>query len=240
MSEQTNALKELGLSENEASTYVTLLRMGSTTPSELSQKTNIHRINLYDLLKRLQEKGLVSYSIIGKRKYYEATEPKVLLAIMEEKKKTIEGIVPFLEKEKVLSKKQEETTIFKDKAGIKTILVEMTKSGPEILLQASGWGFRKNFPEYYDAWHQRLYENGVKLKTIASEKQRKEFEALKKIYKCKYLPTEEVFPSTTAIFGNNVFILIWLSTPVGILIRSHEVAESHKKYFNFLWEILKA
>ena len=71
-----DSLKDMGLSENEAKTYLALLRMGPSNASGIVQKTNIHRINIYDILNRLQDKGLVSYVFNGKRKQYEASSPE--------------------------------------------------------------------------------------------------------------------------------------------------------------------
>jgi len=239
MVDTKTALKELGLSDNEASTYITLLRLGSATPSELSQKTNIHRINLYDLLLRLQEKGLVSYSIVGKRKTYEATEPKRLIDLIEEKRKTLQEAIPELEAQRALAKLPQEAIILKDKTGIKNILIEITKAKTEILVFASGWGFRQTFPEYYDVWHQRLRENKKVMQTVISSKFLGQDKEDSDVYNMRYLPSQFIFPSTTAIFNDKVFMIMWSKQPIGILIRGKEISESYKQYFKLLWETSK-
>jgi len=94
MADTKEVLQKFGLTENEAQVYLILLRLGSATASEITQKSGIHRINVYDILERMQEKGLVSYVMIGKRKHYEAADPKRILEIEEERKKDIQSIIP--------------------------------------------------------------------------------------------------------------------------------------------------
>ena len=237
MDKISEALEGIGLSGSEITTYLALLRLGSATPSELKIKTKLHRISLYDILERLIEKGLVSYSMIGKRKTYGAVDPKKLIGLIEEKKRLLEEAMPKLNAQQAIASAPQEATVFKDKTGIKNIFIEMTKSKTPIYLFASGWGFEKTFPYYYDVWHQRLKENGKVLQTLISKK----FvgKKLPDVYKIKYLPIEFIFPSTTAIYDDKVFIIIWGEYPIGIVIQGKKVSDSYKHYFELLWKQAK-
>ena len=46
-------LKELGFSGNESKVYLSLLKKGLSTASEISSNTSIHRTNIYDCLEVL-------------------------------------------------------------------------------------------------------------------------------------------------------------------------------------------
>ena len=78
-------LEKLGLTKTEAKVYLSLLKLGSTKTGLLVRKTNLHRATVYDVLKRLIEKGLVSYIIKGKIKYFQVTEPEYFLDKIKEK-----------------------------------------------------------------------------------------------------------------------------------------------------------
>ncbi|MFA5992082.1 MAG: helix-turn-helix domain-containing protein [Candidatus Pacearchaeota archaeon] len=234
-----SVLKEFGLTENEAETYLILLRLGSASASDILAKTGIHRINLYDILERLQEKGLVSYVIMGKRKHYEATDPKKILEIEEERKNKIKGIISELESQRQLSKSPQEATIYKDKQGIKNVISEVTKSKTEVYLFASGWGFKENFPDYYDTWYSHLKLNKIKVKHLISSKFRGRKQTSESFFENRYLPSEFVFPSTTVIFEDKVLLLMWSKQPIAILIRGEEISDSYKKFFEILWNASK-
>ena len=55
----------------------------------------------------------------------------------------------------------------------------------------------------------------------------------------KVLPKEFTSNSSTNIYGDKVSIIMWGSSPFGILIKSKEIAEAQKKHFNLLWAIAK-
>ncbi|MEI7960805.1 MAG: helix-turn-helix domain-containing protein [archaeon] len=228
-----SALEDFGLSKSEASIYVTLLKLGSATPSEIAQKTNIHRVSIYDILLKLQDKGIVSFAVLGKRKYYEAVKPEQLVILAEEKKKALEEIVPKLSAQMVLAKPANDATIFKDWAGIKSVLLEVTQVKGTVRTFSSGWGLPTINKNFYESWNQRLFENKVKIRFLVSKKHPQK---MKSNYEIRYLPDEFSLPSTTMIFEDKVFIIIWTSN-LGILIKSKDVAESYTKYFELLWNI---
>ena len=73
MYEQT--LQQIGLSKNEARIYETLLREGDSAVGHLAVKSQVHRRNVYDSLRRLVDRGLV-FEILGhSESVYSAAEP---------------------------------------------------------------------------------------------------------------------------------------------------------------------
>ena len=65
-------LEEFGLTKNEVKIYLTLLKMGRALAGEITEKSGIHRRNVYDSIERLMKKGLVSFIIQNNRKYFRA------------------------------------------------------------------------------------------------------------------------------------------------------------------------
>ena len=231
------SMKELGFTDNESKIYLILVRAGALTAAQISDKTKIHRMNVYSLLERLQEKGLISFSLTGKRKYYQAANPKMLLDLEEERKKKIAHIVSELESQINQSVDTQEALIYKEKKGIRAALEQVTKSKTEVCIFASGWVFQKHFPEYFEAWHQRLVDNKVKGKMLLSI-HFKDTKILKP-WDYRYLSSDFIFPSTTLIFEDKVLLNLWGIPPLAILIKGKEVAESYKKYFELLWKTAK-
>ena len=63
-----NQLKELGLSKGQISVYSAVLELGISSLNKIQEKTGIERRNIYDILNKLIEKGLISYTVEkGKR-----------------------------------------------------------------------------------------------------------------------------------------------------------------------------
>ena len=88
----TEILKEIGLNENEIKVYIILLRLGSSKVNEVYDKTKIPRSFIYEVLKSLIDKGLVSYVIKSGIRYYEAAKPLKLKEILKKKESKLDFI----------------------------------------------------------------------------------------------------------------------------------------------------
>ena len=67
----TKILEEVGLTPNESKVYLSLIELGSSSATQIIQKTGLHRAVVYDLLERLIEKGLVGHAIKGRKKFFD-------------------------------------------------------------------------------------------------------------------------------------------------------------------------
>ena len=82
------ALIASGLTRNEAKVYLALLKIGSASVNEITRKSGIHRVNAYDVINRLMEKGLISSTMRANKTYYEAANPEELLKILDKFQKS--------------------------------------------------------------------------------------------------------------------------------------------------------
>lgn len=73
-------LMELGLSEYEAKAYLSLLRESPATAYEIGKSSGIPTSKVYEVLKRLIEKGVISIIEEGKTKQYVPIEPDEFLS----------------------------------------------------------------------------------------------------------------------------------------------------------------
>ncbi|MFZ5955381.1 MAG: TrmB family transcriptional regulator [Nanoarchaeota archaeon] len=236
-------LMSLGLTNNEAIVYLALLETGSTNAGEIIKKTKLHRNIVYDNLERLIEKGLVSFVLIKNIKYFETTSPKELKEYIEkqkreivDKEKIVNQIIPEIDKKRSFPEKKQEAIIFKGKKGLKTILEEITKSKTEFLTFGTGWGMKQTMGDYYGQWHLKLMQNKIKSRILLPINKKNEYI---KPYEARYLPNENIMPSTICIFEDKVLNIIWGEDPIAVLITSEKVSSSYKSYFEMLWKIAK-
>ena len=82
-------LKELGYTEREIRVYEALLSLGKTTAGPIAAKAKLAHTKVYDTLQRLVDKGLVSFIIISKTKYFLAEDPNEILNKYDEKRERI-------------------------------------------------------------------------------------------------------------------------------------------------------
>lgn len=238
-------LESLGLSKNEAKTYLALLKLGSVPAGPLIKALGMHRAAVYNLLDILIDKGLVHYVIQANRKYFEAQAPKRLLEIIEEKKQRLEKeeeqlqeLLPGLEMQRKLSQESQEGTIYKGKKGLKSIFEDILNyPNQEFLVMGASGKFKELFGAYFIHLHNRRVANKIKMRILYSQSMKKEKrEKELKLAEVRYLPETNITPSTTFIYGDKVVIIMWSDTPLAFLMRSRNAAESYKTFFDLLWQ----
>jgi sugar-specific transcriptional regulator TrmB len=85
-------LTDLGLANYEADAYRTLLGKGSATAKEISAESDVPMGRIYDVLEKIETRGLVHAQGAGQPEKYAAVEPNVALErLFEEKQREYEA-----------------------------------------------------------------------------------------------------------------------------------------------------
>jgi len=240
-------LEEAGLAKNEVKVYLAMLDLGSTLAGEITKKSNVNRTNVYDDLNKLIEKGLVSYVIKANRKYFEAAPPERIIKYLDEKelelkrkKELVSSVLTDLEARRKINKEPQEATIYQGKKGLKSIAEDVLKTKKELFVFGAEGKFVEIFTHYAQQWHMRRKTSKIPMKIIYDEKIRakkskSKFSILQMRFNAKVYDT----PATTWIYGSKIAIIVWSDQPIATLIRSKDVADSYKQFFNIFWNSSK-
>jgi len=232
-------LEKVGLGPNEAKCYLTLLRLGSASANEISRKSGVHRVSVYDALRGLAEKALISQITKANKLLFEAGNPEKISTMIEEKEQTLleaKKIIPELLLDFRMAKEKQEVHNFKGLGGIKNILQEMLKSKTEILDFGAEYKIKEYLPYEYPKWDKERILHKIKMRIVANSKIRPITIALTKI---RYIPQEFNSSVSTYIFDGKVALVMWVESPLGILIEHQTVYASYKNYFEYLWQTAK-
>ncbi|MFH0949402.1 MAG: helix-turn-helix domain-containing protein [Candidatus Aenigmatarchaeota archaeon] len=233
------SLEKSGLSPNEAKCYLSLLKIGSASANEISRISGIHRVSVYDALRGLREKGLISQISKANKFLFEAANPEKISEMIRQKEEELSDakkIVPKLLLDFKMAKEKQEIHSFKGVAGIKTILQEMLNSKTEILDFGAEYKVKEFLPYDYPKWDKERIKRKIKMKIIANIKIKPTKITLTDI---KYVPSELNSSVSTYIFDGKVALIMWVENPLGILIEHKAVYDSYKNYFEYLWKIAK-
>ncbi len=86
----SNLLLTLGISEEEATLYISLLETGPTTVGSLAKKIGRPRPSLYGLIKRLRDKGVVTQSSKFDVSTFSAESPGKISSLFQQKIEDLE------------------------------------------------------------------------------------------------------------------------------------------------------
>jgi len=231
-------LSKLGFSPSEIKIYLQLLKNGSSYPNKISSETKINRTNVYEALDRLISKGIISFIVKNKAKWFEAKPPESILSLINEKEKEIQEIKDIILKEiknlEINPKNSLEANIFVGKKGLKIIFENILETNKPISLIASQLQFKELFGPYFELWHKKRIEKNIFQRSIFPNSFKKKLKE-RKFLKYKFVDDRFTNPTTTIIFGDNSLFIQWSKELLAIKINNKEITKSHLNYFNMLW-----
>jgi len=242
--------KKLGLSDKEMAVYLSLLEHGASSVRNLAQLANLNRGTAYDILKKLQEVGLVSFFHKNTKQNFVAEDPERILKLLsdrgEDLKKAEEKIKDLIPELRSLQEKgggQPTTKFYEGRVGIKFILDDVLLS---IKSQAdknyyvySAAGVREDVYGAYPDFNKKRIKNGIKANTISMSPGGGTYGMDER----KWLKVEK----TSA--GNMTYILIYAdkcafisrdsrNNPVGVIIENKMIYETQKILFLQMWKLI--
>ena len=247
------SLENLGLTRSEEKTYLALLELGDTTRAKIVKETQIAGSKIYDVLERLQKKGLVSIYLKDKIKHFKPLNPKQLINFIKEKEKKIieekriaESLLPQLLAQFSSSKQEQEVELL---TGLKSINVyfqeqieDLEKEETNYVIGGTQGNNDKHIVAFFRRIHKKREEKGIITKMLYNKRQEK---TAKKEYGSKEFPnTETKFIQHSSavsinIHKNKALLMIFGKETIGIKITSQEIANSFLEYFNIMWKSAK-
>ena len=228
-------LEELSLNKNEAKIYLALLELGETQVGEISKKAQVNRTSTYDTIERLIEKGLITYIIQSNKKVFRSVSPNKILRQIKEQEKIAEEILPELNLLYKKSKDKEESNIYKGRKGIKSIMQDILEC-KEYVAFGSGGQFLEVMGHDFLIFQKEKQKRKIKSTVILGESSRKQRIVTEAHAQFRFIEDKYLTPTTTWVYDENVAIVIWSNTPIATVIKSKNVANAYRAYFELLWK----
>ncbi|MEK6908760.1 MAG: helix-turn-helix domain-containing protein [Nanoarchaeota archaeon] len=233
-------LNKIGLSEGEIRVYSALLDNGSSPVNIIHEKTGIERRNIYDILNKLIEKGLVSYVYENKRRLFQISSPDKIISYMEEKKDNLEKTtqeikknIPLLMDKFKLKRPSIGAEIFRGYEGVKAILEDMLNYN-KIYWIGSGRYIPKKFPNFFENWNKRRIQKKVMLSNLLRYELKGETKQMS-LEEMRFLPKEfSANPIVICIYGDKVVNFLFGKDIFAFLIESKELAHNYLIYHKYL------
>jgi len=234
-------LEEVGLSEAEAKIYLALIRLGQSKTGRIIDVTKLQSSTVYHVLGSLLEKGIVTYILKGKVKYFQAESPESFLTFLAEKKKKIENIIPELKDMEKLSRTKQNAKVYEGTKGIiaafNDILDTMEKGEEYYFFQFPIEKLQnKQVLLFLRNFHLKRSAKGIKVKSIASPECKEIMKETHNLPKTEVRYLENPAPTVVVIYKNKILQLDWGDVPTAFVIKSETIYKSHKKFFLEKWK----
>lgn len=242
-----NIYDALNLTEGERKVYAALVEIGSSTTGPLYKNAGVSQSKVYEILKRLKDKGLATYIMKGDITYWQPADPQIYLdkiskdlEDIKQKKRILEKELPILVKNNSFI--QESVSVFEEFNGFKNALLSFQESfskGDKLLVFSSP----KNIQEPYLTFLLHYTNERIKRKIPAKiiyGKGMKDFATSlhgNKGTEAKFV--DIMTPSTIGIGPDRVILMNWGQKPKFIVLRGEEIVRSYHAFFESFWKIAK-
>ncbi|MDP2736458.1 MAG: helix-turn-helix domain-containing protein [bacterium] len=246
----TTIFKKLGLGDKEMAVYLALLEHGASSVRNLATLTNLNRGTTYDILKKLQDVGLVSFFHKNTKQNFVAEDPERILKLLsdreEDLKKAEEKIKNLIPELKSLQEKgggKPTTKFYEGRTGVKFILDDVLSSmknqTDKNYYVYSAAGVREDVYGAYPDFNKKRIKNNVKANTISMSPGGGTYGLDDR----KWLKVEKKSE------GNMTYILIYADkcafisrdshgSPVGVIIENKMIYETQKILFLQMWNLI--
>lgn len=234
-------LSDIGLNDQEASTYLSMLSLGPTSVILISRSTGLKRTTTYHVLDSLVQRGLVVLEMNGLKKNFVALHPEKLHTILKSQVLKFETQL-----EELVSLYNNRTTNLgiRTHLGINAVkhiyedILDEVNIGSEYLVVSDDQQWfdldRKFFEHFTEKRSKLKLSIRLLLRDSPTARNHKKFERNFN-EKIKIFPANLPF-STNIIITKNKLVLHQLTEPVhAIVIDTKTVIDAHKTMFEMLW-----
>lgn len=239
--------QQIGLSKNEADVYQSLLKIGEAGVGEISKIAKVHRRNVYDVLNRLLEKGLVFVVLSEKENHYQAVNPNKLTELIQEQKSALSQIMPDLQKILKGVPTNEEVMIYRGFAGWKRYIRDIIRVGADLYtIGAKGSWTDKRLQLTIDLFHQEAEKKGIKLYLLYDYEVKSQNQPVAREFKNQkygFLPAKYSTKSAIDIFGDYTVVISNMTigqisdNTLFIVIINQQIAHAFRVWFKLIWKL---
>ncbi|MFH1307761.1 MAG: helix-turn-helix domain-containing protein [archaeon] len=246
----TQIFVDLGMTKTEAEIFIEILKLKETLIGSLIKRTGMHRGTVYNSVNNLIKKGFVCFSDRSGKRYYKYSGEKIFETVIDEKERKLEEekkeINNFLKEiSKISGEVSNKVQVFYGVEAFKMLFLEIyeecKKNNCEYLFLGRGGEMQDAAGESFYKYTQKLKKKlKVKCRVIL-DKQTTSHPYHKVIEgNLKYIPSKIYSPVNFWIYQDTILLVLFGGLPlVSIKIKSKDLADGFRNYFEYLWKMAK-
>lgn len=236
----TKELKEFGFNDVEAKIYVTLLKNGKSTVSDIAKNSGLKRPTIYQYIDGLAARSLIRKTFKGKRLLYYPEDPKKFLTLADNLKKKAEKVFPELQGLFMKSSVRPVIRFYEGKESIRSIYREVTSTPKVVWSLFSAERYFQTFTEKDgNEFLDTIFKNGGELRDMVLRTP-SGIEYVKKgwggkVATSKLLPADFDFSVDMLVVGDKL-IFISFEDMIAVIIENKEIADQQMQFLRFIWK----
>ena len=243
------ALSLINITGRESMVFLELLEHGVSTAAHLAKRMpSIPRTSIYDIIKTLQNQGLVSSFERDEEIHYQVENIEHVADSIEaqkreltEKQNMLRSVSDLFQQMKVGTVYEPGIRHFEGKQGILAILRELQKARQETRTIVDITSVYKTFPQMLiednlkDFQTYNILKKDLMIKSREAERYLK-VAPLSPTHLVKWLPTGMQFKTDTLIWEGHVAIIDYSDRLSGIIIDNPTISQTFLAWFEMMWK----
>src|SRR3990167_4455165 len=227
-------LEGIGFDDKEATVYLACLELDDGSNTQISNRTRLNRITNYEILKRLEKRGIVRIFLKKKKKHFVAVDPRIIVKQVKEKLALAEAAVPeFLAGANKIAKKPK-IYFFEGIGGIKSIYDDSLNSKSEILTFTNPEDIESVLgKKYVDRYVYERARRKISVRGLAPDnpagKHAQEIGEL-------VLRNARIFPENKYHITNEIMIY---DDEIGLIIENKDLSDTFRNIWKMSWDNAK-
>ena len=232
-------LEGLGLGRRECLCYLSLLEIGASRVGPLIKRTGIPSSKIYEILERLAKRGLVTSVVRENVRSYQAASPKVLVSLMDERRRQLDAALPGLLLAQHSSQRQG-VELFEGQKALFTLFTDLihdAKPGEQYMVFSLDEESKTSEANiFFRSLTLRRKEKRLDTRLLKNRGIEVGRRVPERHTKLQLRYTTFTLPQGLTIFRDTVVILSWDAVPLAIKIESRTVAAQWRSFFLDLWK----
>lgn len=244
-------LSNYGFNKNDIKVYQSLLKLGRSKTGPIMRDAGVVSSRVYESLRILVARGLVSYQVRNNIKYYQAES---LEQLVEEASKNIADLKLFAKETSnfpISQTSRNDANIYDGRRGFKMAFnqhIKRIKKGESIsIVTFSHRSYTKGkssreLRNFFTGTDKLMIPKKANARALAEKEM---LPIMKKeridpsIYELRYLPSGYFGPCAVNISKTEVLLSVWSDNPIVFSIKNPTIVATFQKNFDFLWGIAR-
>ncbi len=236
------ALKDLGLSDQEVEIYLSLLKTGGAIASAVAKDVGIKRTTVYATLSALSKKGFVTKYYKKNKQLFYAEKPQRVANYYKKKVSSFVDLIPKLEslekKELNLVGLRYIETLDELKKFYSGVLDEYKGKQYKAIGTAKHWQELDN--DFFIKYRKDRAKAKIKTKILITQDSKQYSPTEKTLLRdVKFLPKKYAFKSTMDIFKDKILIISPELSSLAVVIAIPAMVDIFDAMFEMIWETNK-
>lgn len=238
-----STLQVADLNEKEALVYTHIVRSGKSTAADLLRATTVKRGDLYNVLRRLEEKRFIFALPDAKKLTYAASDPEVIERAVTAQERLVQDSkleLPLLFSAYNLASGKPGIRYFEGVEGIKEAYQDSLTATTEILAYADADGVLRVLGKKYAAWYaaerrrRKIRERLIVPDTALARRYFAGYDMA--MTQHAFVPHEKfAFAAEMNIYDHKVFYTTFREPYIAVLIEDRAIADTQRAIFELGW-----